>query len=323
MAHPFERSFLMDHLKPLNVLEMEDQVNYYIAGVTQSHIYLGNYRDRLKLLVTDSTLTDTTYLNLINSESHEMRTATITVNPPNFYISDHILHKLYTGKLDNGHFQRFDENQFFIVGRAVPVSETAFVIRTWKDSIRESELAKQTSYPPYLQRAPKLLEKQIDGIFCTDGTLVYNEALSQLIYTYYYRNEFICTDTSMNLLYRGNTLDTVSLAGVKVAQVESEDKTTTSAPKIITNSASATYGPWLFIRSKLMASNEQENQFRNASVIDVYDLTKEGDYAFSFYLPKYKDHKAREFKILDNRIVAIYDRFLVIYDHLLPAKHEI
>lgn len=313
IPHAFERTFSNTDLQPSLMIELEDK-GFYFAGVTIDNIYLGNRASLLKLWVIDHTLTDTSCINLVGEKDYELRTAKLTVHPPNFYISDHVSHQLFRGKLKDYHFSLFSEKQFFIAGRAVPLSENSFVIRTWKDSLKELELAKQTSDPPYLRRATELLEKQIDGVFCIDGTLAYNQELNKLIYVYYYRNEFICTDTSMNLHYRGNTIDTVSIAGIQLARVESANKTTTSAPKKLTNSYSTTYGPWLFIRSRLMAQNEKEDKFLEAAVIDVYDLTDEGTYTFSFYLPKYKKHKARDFKVFGNRILALYNRYLVIYD---------
>ncbi len=311
--NPFERIFTHNFLHLSNVLEMKNK-DFYIAGSTSNYIYLGSYNDRLKLLLTDTKLADTTPVYLVNTKRYKLKAAKVLVDSPNFFLSDNIAHKLYTGKLSNGRFRPLTGKPVFLAGNSVPISESSFAIRTWKDSLKELELAKQTSSPPYLSRAPELLEKQIDGVFCTDGILYYNKNLKMIIYTYYYRNEFICVDTSMQLLYRGNTLDTVSKAGIHVTEVKSASKTTTSAPRKVSNSGGATFGPWLFNRSKLMARNEEKKQFLNASVIDAYDLTNYGRYMFSFYLPKYKKHKAREFRVFENYIIALYDRYVVVYD---------
>jgi len=168
--------------------------------------------------------------------------------------------------------------------------------------------------PEYTVRAYDLLEKQIDGLFCTDGMLHYDRATSQMIYVYFYRNQFLCMDTSMNLLFRGNTIDTIGHARIKVARIESENSITLAGPPAIVNRRSYACQNRLFVNSSLMGKNEDPDEFNSNSVIDVYDLGKEGKYIMSFYLPDYQGYKMKMFAASRNEFIAIHGRYLIRYN---------
>ena len=319
--HPFERLFLDQSIEFTGILSLESSA-HYIAGFSTKGIYVGNKKDPAHLLFSNWKLKDTHSISIQIPEKYKLMATRVTIDSPSIFLSDMSSHTLFHGSLEDFRIKPFMKEPVFLASGAVPVSPSAFAIRTWKDSLQELVLARRTIYPPYLEKKPDLLEKQVDGIFCTDGMLHHNKELHQLLYIYHYRNQFICMDTSLNLLYRGLMLDTISYAGVQLSEVQSDQTITTSTPPKMTKGGSCTYGPWLFVHSKLRASNEDQDTFQGASAIDVYDLTRTGKYVFSFYLPKYKGYKARTFKVFQNRLVALYDRYLVTYE-LTLSKDDI
>ncbi|TRX61182.1 hypothetical protein FNH22_03765 [Fulvivirga sp. M361] len=320
--HPFERTLLPSFVKEINSLTLENN-KFYLSGSTNDHIYLANHADPTKITYSNFALSGINHLQLANKEQFEFNVSFLTIDSPNFYISDFSSSKHYYGSFSDNIIKPSVQKRMMLVD-AVPINKQSLAVRTWKkDSIQELELAKLTSVPLNIERASTLLQKQVDGIFCTDGKLIYNRDLDRLVYVYFYRNEFICMDTTMSLIFRGNTLDTVNRVNLRPAEVKSENQFTTLSRPLTTNPRSYTSGQWLFVQSGLLAKNEDEETFQNNSVIDVYDLTQKGEYTFSFYLPDYNGFKVKQFNVTGNLIAVIYDRYLVTYSitpDLLHAK---
>ena len=164
---------------------------------------------------------------------------------------------------------------------------------------------------------PDILTKQIDGLFCTDGVLNYDPRTQQLVYTYYYRNEFILLDKNLSVIKTGYTIDTTSRAHIKVAKINSDKSVTLASPPEFVNLRSSLSGNWLFIQSPVKAINEQENEFPNNSVIDIYTLTDD-KYRFSIYIPDLNHKKISAFQVRGTNLYVIQDKFLTIYQINLP-----
>jgi hypothetical protein len=290
--------------------------SYYIAGITDDHIYLGNIVAPLSLLVTNHSLTDTQHVRLrIRSITHQKIYAktTIKIDPPYFYIADGSMPGVYRGKLGEWEAQRFMFDSAYFT-KLVPISKSSFAIRTNNPATLDNVLGKMQTMRPHVKLEPGLLVKQVDGIFCTDGDLLYNENLRKLIYTYHYRNGYVVYDTTLALKYRGHTIDTFSRSQVKVGYVKSNDSRTLTYRRYI-NLGSSTSGNHLFIHSNLMAKNDPENILQIMSVVDVYDLLRDR-YAFSFFVHNYDEKiKMRDFMVFDNKmLIALYDSYVVRYD---------
>lgn len=296
--------------------EMDIRYNsYYIAGITEDNIYLGNMTAPRHLLITNLSLTDSQHVNIQikNMENKpDYKWAKIKIAPPYFYYADGITPGLFRGRIGEWQADRFMFDSAYF-DQAEIIGSSTFAIRTRAASV-ENVLGKVQNETPNVMLASNLLQKQVDGIFCTDGMLRYNKTINRLIYTYYYRNEYIVYDTNLRLDYRGHTIDTFSRAQIKTAFVSS-NKTHMLLDKKIVNKESCTSGRNLFINSNLLAKNDFTKSFDILSIIDVYDL-KNDTYRFSFILSDYDaDHKLREFRVYDNVIlVALYDHYIVKYD---------
>jgi hypothetical protein len=142
--------------------------------------------------------------------------------------------------------------------------------------------------------------------------LNYSSVSNSLVYLYYYRNEFICADTNLNLKYRGKTIDTNTVAKIKIAKLNSRNQLTLAEPPLLVNKSACVWKNYLFVQSHLIADNENKEIFRHASVMDVYNL-QTGLYRFSFYLGDYGQNKVKSFKVADNHLVAIFGRYYLSY----------
>lgn len=308
----FERSF---SLEPLTLSAYQDLKynSFYIAGISKQHLYFGNILEPSRVLITNHLLADTQHIkiNIKNANHFKYYSIKLSVDSPNFYLSDGRIPVILKGNLSNWYALPFiDDGKYFI--ECVPFSNSSFAIRTTDPNTHNLILGKMTHLPPFYKAAPHLLEKQIDGKFCTDGMLHYSTDLGWLVYIYYYRNQFICLDTGMNLLYRGNTIDTISKAKITMAQVKSNKSVTVSTPPLVVNKKTCVSNNLLFVNSNLLAKNENKKEFEGASVIDVYNL-KRGDYQFSFYIPNFRGKKMKSFKVINNKLICMYNQYAVVY----------
>lgn len=194
-----------------------------------------------------------------------------------------------------------------------PIDYNSFVVKTIREKTGEDELAVVTlDSTPKIQLNPNLLTKQLDGVFDTDGVLLYNAMLKKIIYPYYYRNQYIIADQHANLIAINHTIDTVRTATFKIAKNHKKNETTIGSVPLTVNSDAATAGSFLYIKSNRLGKYEQESILKEACVIDVYNLSN-NRYAFSFYLYNYKDEKARYFTVRGNLLIVLSGHHLVTY----------
>lgn len=311
-------SFLREYQRPFlqsrPVIDLTFN-SYYIAGITEDAVYLGNITAPFDVLVTNKTLTDSQHVKLrIKGVKNPTiyKSATIKIDPPYFFLADGIKPLLYRGKIGQWEAEKFDYDSGAYFQQLVPLGNNSFAIRTAQYKTLYRILGKVQQDSPRIRLDSTLLQKQVDGIFCTDGMLMYNSQLKRLVYTYYYRNEFILYDTNLNLDYRGHTIDTFSRAQLKIGYVPS-DRTTILLDKKITNIRSCTSGNYLYISSNLLAKNDSKGWLDTNSIIDVYDL-RSNTYKFSFILPHYKDQRMRDFMVSGEIMIVLYDNYMVKYN---------
>jgi hypothetical protein len=303
--------------------------SYYIAGLTEHNIYLGNYTSPLHMLVVNMALTDTQAVKLnvklkakgFIKGDQKVWSVRVMVDSPYYYLADGAVPVMYKGNVSDWHAEKYLYDSIYF-RNIVPIKPGAFAVKSLSGSNQENILGKITAWPPHRTFTNKVLEKQLDGVFCTDGMMHYNKESNQLVYLYYYRNQFMVMDTSLNLLYRANTIDTTSRARIKTGSFQLNDSQiskTLASPPFFVNKKSAVSGNWLFVNSNLLAKNEHPKAFDHGAVIDVYDLSKNGAYAFSFYIYHFIRGKKRmsEFSVIGNKMVVRYEDWLQVW-HLDP-----
>jgi hypothetical protein len=141
----------------------------------------------------------------------------------------------------------------------------------------------------------------------------YNKRKAELLYIYSYRNEYFAMDTNFNLLYRANTIDTVTRAKISLGENHEENSLTMLADRVIVNKKSAVNENFLFIHSNLLAKNEDLATFQDQTVVDVYNLSAH-TYRLSFYIPPYQGVKVKSFHLRGkDQLICLYDQHLVAY----------
>lgn len=288
--------------------------SYYISGLTEDEVFLSNYTSPLHLLRMNSQLKDTQHIKLHLEELDSVTSPKMfrtVVEPPYFYMTHGVHPAVMRGKINEWRARHLLSGLAFYTD-AVPIDSSAFAIRYFSKSQQSYELGLLQETEPQFEPNTDILQNQVDGMFSVNGMLHYSKESQKIVYLYSYRNQFMVMDNKLNLLNRHNTLDTISIARVKVDKIDSDNSYNLTSQPAVTQRMSAVSGNHLFIQSALLAKNEDEKAFKNHVVMDIYDLNN-GNYKHSFYLPKYKNKGISGFKIIGNQLLAIHDQYLVAY----------
>ncbi|MGH2666917.1 MauE/DoxX family redox-associated membrane protein [Flavobacterium sp.] len=307
----FVRRFPGNAVK-VNDIDLEFS-SYYFAGAAKDRIYLGNHTAPLLVTVLDTVLhKKKEYKISTNRTNFLFQSVQVRISPPNFYLIDGFVPVIYKGNVNNWKaYVKWNGSTTFSHYQLMDSLTLAF--RSNSNINGESILGSlHFGSKPKVLFNKNLLQKQIDGIFDVDGTLHYDKDTQKLVYIYLYRNQFIIADSSLNLSYRGKTIDTISKAQIKVTTVSSRQEMKFSAPPLIVNKTSAVCKKLLFVNSALLGKYEPVEMWKDASVIDIYDLNT-NSYKGSFYIYHIKNEKLKNFFVLGNNFYGFIGPYLVHY----------
>lgn len=288
--------------------------SYYIAGVDKDRIYLGNTTAPSHVFSIDTTLNnpETINIQLDNKNNTTFYAPQIRIHTPYFFLVDGNVPAIFKGSMSDWKAKKYWQgnhtfSQFEII------SPSRFIL-SGLDKTRGQNVISYLDFSkgiPIIETS-QLLEKKIDGVFDTDGMLRYNANLEKVVYVYYYRNEYLTSDTTLKLNYKGRTIDTITQSSIKLAYQDSgRIRTLAKRPELV-QLQSAVSGKYLFTKSNRLGKYESEEMLKDASIIDVYDLKKQS-YEFSFYLYDYEGEKIKSFSVYGNILIGLSDHYLVLY----------
>lgn len=286
--------------------------SYYIAGHKDSILYLGNYTTQ-NVLEIDTSLTGTKshQLNFDSEVLHRLH-----VDSNNFYLSYGPEKSLYhgmTGTWKTNKVQIKHPNFYDVTA----LNENSFIYEYVSSRTHENSLMKTSLHASTIEN-DTIFKKQIDGLFCTTGTLVLSKKNNILIYVYFYRNEVLVIDTNLNLINKFHTIDPISRANLIVSNIESRNSRVLASGTIMVNARCALWNDYLLIQSKIMSKQEDEQRFKNSTVIDIYNL-KNSLYISSIYLPKQANKPITQFSVIGGHIYTLSGRHLNRYTVTWPT----
>ena len=286
---------------------------YYFAGMTNGIIYLGNYAAPLSILAINNNLKIVgNYKIELNNYELPFTSAQVRIIDSWFYLTDGTVPCLFIGKTANWKATQIQGNKTYF-SSFEPIDSTAAIFRGKSLKTGQSILGSMTfsDKKTKVQYSEGLLQKQIDGIFDCDGILHYNPEIQKLVYSYYYRNQFIVADKTMKLSYRGNTIDTTTKAKIKISTLSNGDRKM-AVPPLIVNKLTSTSGNQIFVNSNLRGRFESLNLWKQTSVIDVYNLNTKA-YNYSFYVYHVNDKKPQTMYATKDKVYFLFDKTLVAY----------
>lgn len=306
----FVRRFMRHPAVKTNEIDLRLN-GYYIAGSGNGKIYLGHPSAPLHLLETDTSLGYQKKVTLtLSRKDFPFRSMRTQVLPPYFYFIDGTVPVVFRGFIGKWHGQPWIlRKDKFLKAEALPDGKLALRLLSKRYRKNVLGVADSLTRPTLF---PGLLEAQQNGMFDTDGSMIYNAQHRKLIYTYFYRNQYVVADETLQLAHRGHTIDTFSQAQVKAVHLESDNSNKLSIPPLVVNKTTATYGKYLFVHSAIPGKYEREWIWKRASVIDVYDFTLK-TYVFSFYIQNEMEEQLSEFIVSGHTVIAIVGHKLVVY----------
>lgn len=319
LENPFIRRFIQGSASKTAEAELSNNSKYF-AGTDGRTIYFGDSQAPLHIIAYDTTLKAKRHYKIqLERENFPFASVQVRIAPPYFYLMDGTVPVIYKGKITDwkAKLLMYDNNYYFSKAEIIAPDKIAFRAQqlktlynilgtfTFKDSLQ-------------VQYAPNLLQKQIDGYFDTDGMMQFDRQNQKLIYTYYYRNQFIIADKNLNLIHRGNTIDTTTKAKLKVVHIkETGQRKIASIPETV-NQLAVVSNNLLFINSKLIGRYEPKEMWKQASIVDVYNIEKNA-YLSSIYIYDINKNRLKEMFVVDNNLYAIIGH--QVYKYHLSKKH--
>lgn len=314
----FNRKLKTVSLKVKNVILLPDRL-FGFAGEYNGTIMLRTYAKPLHLFKLDSSFTKIDSIKIIYPENFNTKTANIykDCQGSDIYISN-----------INGDVSDLNENHPILYkskrlnfDNIKIISNKNIVARSYSNigEQRNFVISKLFLSKNINETKQYMLPAHKNATFANDGWLHIDKNYGRILYAYYYRGEFICLDTNLKLKYKAKTIDTVRALSIRTAVITSPNKNgglikrvTQAAPPKIVMRYITTYKDKIFILSRLKSANESEESFKNNQPIDVYSITN-GEYLYSFHIPKYRHFKLTHFKISGNKLIGIFGTYLVVY----------
>lgn len=288
--------------------------SFYIAGISQGRIYLGNYTNPLHIVSVDEKLEDEQVHQIIfNPQKTPFKSITISVRGKYFYLKDGTVPGIFRGKISDWRVNSELKGLPYFT-QAEPMDSTAVVFRSnnGKNLAHVLGIYNSNEEAKVIYK-DSLLQQQIDGVFDTDGILTYSETKRKIVYLYLYRNEFIVADQTGRLTLRGNTIDTTTKAKIKVSYIKDSTQRKMSAPPYVVNAKATVCENLLFVQSKIKGRYENDKLWNQASIIDVYDFSRNA-YVLSFPVYNLKNDKMKSFRTTQTHLYAVIGHDLVVYD---------
>lgn len=292
--------------------------SYNFLGIDDVQILLNNRVAKRLIMQIDHWTFDTSSFIIPDAELQPIRfeDPRFLVTENRFVIADASIELMLTSTdVKHGSFDKVVIPRFSLIAA---VTDTTFILRTYNNVVKQDVLTRiNTGNQKHFDNTT-ILQKQLDGIFCVDGSLLFNKDLRRMVYVYFYRNEFITADPMLATVTRGHTIDETERVSIKVDTYEKngERTTTFTSPPRIVNGKCATEGNYLYLVSNVKATNQQREEFEHDYTIDRYNLITHS-YEGSFYLGAQKNrHELKNFDFIVSRgkLMAIFDDQLVIYD---------
>jgi uncharacterized membrane protein YphA (DoxX/SURF4 family) len=287
--------------------------SFYIAGVDDKKIYLGNSTAPLLITVLNQKLiqTEKKQINL-DRKDLPFQGVKISIQFPYFFVTDGTVPCIYRGRVTDWNAKLIQKDGEYF-GTAIAMDSASVAACTYSSKTGESILGiLQFGKINSTLLNPAVLQKQFDGVFDTTGQLHYSTGLKKIIFLYAYRNEYTVTEPDLKIDFRGNTIDTISQAKLSIVRVKSHNQRKFSKPPLSVNKGSALFNNLLFVNSAIPGRFEEDNLWKSASIIDVYDYSKRS-YLYSFCIYDIDEKKMKNFVVQDDKLYALIGNHIILY----------
>lgn len=308
----FTRRFLPHAIVEPKAYHLDNDF-FYFAGFSNNRLYLGNILKPLQLFYTDENLSDLKQVNIkLDESNHIYRRLKYGIYENYFYLYDGSVPIIYRGKLGENKATTVSYNDIYFDQLSI-IGTSQFIVRIRDKNTKEHKIAllNKDSSKTQIKTNSSILQKQIDGVFDTDGTLAVNEKGLGIAYMYTYRNQFITFNNQLSVKERLNTIDTTTRANISTQTLQNGIHKM-AKPPVKVNKNMAFHHQIIFNESNIRGRHESGKNWNNASVIDLYRTDKQ-EYLGSFYIYKRNGNKLSQMLVTDKNIYLLYKNEIVVY----------
>ncbi len=309
----FTRRFLMHPVLKTKSTALDNKT-YYFAGSEDQKIYLGNRTMPQNLLSVDSSLQKFPNLKInLNLKKYRYKKIEVKVLDNSYFIYDGTVPVISKGQLGSPETEVISYKDAFFSQIEV-INSNKMAIRTLSSTTKNLTLGLLkivSNGKNEVQLFPKLLEKQSDGVFDSDGYLSSDSKSLEVTYIHAYRNQFLVMDSAMKLQRRLLTIDTTKIAQIKVTPL-ADGRFKMSKPALHVNGYAKVFNGLLFNPAYLRGQHESVKRWKETRIIDVYNINKQ-EYIGSIYIDHYKDSEMSDFTVTDKHLYVIAGNRLIQY----------
>ncbi|MDP9955064.1 putative membrane protein YphA (DoxX/SURF4 family) [Epilithonimonas hungarica] len=299
--------------------------SYYIAGFSGDTVFLGNYT--APFLVTKITNSPVLIQQPIQLEQTDLnfRSPLLEVIDSITYFYDGTVPVIFAGKTGTKILKEQNTGKtYFRKIRNIDSSHfviSAFHRRNQIQSLGTIAIGNKDS----LKLNPDLLKTTGEGFFEPDGQLNYDAYTGKVVYTYYYKNQFIVTDKYLRSAKLYHTIDTVRTPRLGLS-VQLDGSRKLNNPLVV-NQRSYAYKGVLFIESDRRGKLEK-NRGRQSIIIDLYSILEQ-KYLGSISIPSESEKHQIQFAVHNDSLYMITDSKLtkfrltrMITQHFISGEAE-
>ncbi|MFD2602639.1 hypothetical protein [Flavobacterium suzhouense] len=312
--NPFIRKYVTGYAERSGEMKLHT-ASLYFAGTDNTQLYLGDSRAPLHIFEVD-TMLKSRKQHVIQLENDKLPFTRIQVQVKgkNFYVYDGTVPVIFKGSISDWKAKIVMQPNDIYFTNALATSENEIIFKQYQPGNQRTVIGSiDLNDRNAVRYRDDILQKQIDGLFDVDGTMLYNKSSESFIYLYYYRNQFTVTNHKLQLSHRGNTIDTNRIAGIKTSYDRISGKRQLSSPGLVINKIAATYDNLLLVNSTARGKFEADRMWEIASIIDVYDFV-EGEYLFSFYIYNGQESKLRDMMPFNSNLFVLVGHELQRYE---------
>lgn len=274
-----------------------------ICGIANHSIYFGT-REPGWISAYNTDLTSSKLYSLgLQADERTRQFFKTKIDSSSFTIFAGNVPSIIKGKLSNPSMSNQSMNVKTLYTDIVEFRPGRFIIRAF-DNIKGDFIFQKMDASGKVITSERNISIPISGGgITTQGTLLYDAESNRVLYIYRLFNKIQCFDTSLNLIYSVNTIDTIAhpmLQTSSISRRKGKFKTYGGAP-LYTNYRATISDGFIFINSLVKADNEASN--KGIKSIDVYDI-RNGFYQYSFHLSLQKG-RIDDLLIRGNNLYAI------------------
>ena len=308
----FDRKWLTNTIRQVDQIAITAPLET-VCGATANHFFFTVPNPQWVVMIGKELQKQDTFFFPVWLRDELLTTHNIEVDSPYIYLYANNALKLFRGQI-NGKTVDSVRLKTSLFTRSVHISPKLAVLRAFDASLKRQVFEKMDTRTGKIIKQDQIIETTGDAGFSTDGSFTYDSSTRRIFYVEYYTNHFFCLDTSLNIIYKANTIDTTQTndIGIKIINHNDQKRVVPSLARIEVNKECCVSNGYLLVVSGLKADNEKRTDFKNNSVIDIYRVSN-GKYTGSLYIPDIQTEKIKSLRAQNNLLVALYKSHIATY----------